>query len=403
MKDTSELNGDRLKSKILNTENQDFITRHLKTNVADLMLKKHSTISVDIKVLAEQIAAKIRCEKKLPTWFSADNIIYPNKLNIEQTSSEATATHKASILQGKKLIDLTGGFGVDCFYFSKTFEEVTHCEWNEQLSYIVKHNYQQLNRPNIKCIPENGLEYLAKHTVKYDWIYVDPSRRHEAKGKVFFLADCEPNVTTEIDKLFQYASNICIKVSPILDITQAISELKFVKEVHIVALKNEVKELLFILEKDYQGTTQFIATNLKAETKDTFSFNSETSSIPKLEMPQKFLYEPNAAILKSGGFNPVSVFYQLNKLHLHSHLYTSDNLVTFPGRRFEIINVSDFNKKILKKKFGNQKHNITTRNFPKSVEEIRKLLKIKDGGDSYLFFTTNKQHSKIVIECKKVD
>ncbi len=402
MKDTVELNGDKLNSKILNTENQEFIKQHLKTNVADLMLKKHSTITIDIKVLAEQIDAKRRCEKKLPTWFSTDNIIYPNKLNIEQTSSEATAAHKASIIQGSKMIDLTGGFGVDCFYFSKTFEEVTHCEWNEELSEIVKHNYQQLHRPNIKCIAENGIEYLSKNTDQYDWIYIDPSRRHEAKGKVFFLADCEPNVTTEIGKLFQYAPNICIKVSPILDITEAISELKFVKEVHIVALKNEVKELLFIIEKDYQGTIQFIATNLKADTQDTFSFHSKTSSIPRLEKPQNFLYEPNAAILKSGGFNPVSEFYQVNKLHLHSHLYTSNNLVAFPGRSFEIINVFDFNKKVLRKKFANQKHNITTRNFPITVDEIRKLLRIKDGGDSYLFFTTNKKQQKIVIECKKV-
>ena len=351
--------------------------------------------------LATQIEAKKRCQNKLKTWYNTPNIYYPNKLNIEQTSSETTAEYKTNLVSGKSLIDLTGGYGVDCFYFSKKINNVSHCEINPSLSEIVNHNYKQLKCNNIKTITGDGIEYLNNTVETFDWIYIDPSRRNDSKGKVFLLSDCLPNVSENIDALFSKTKNILIKTSPLLDITNGLKELGFVKEIHIVAVKNEVKELLFLLEKNYTGETSIITANIYKTRVDTFRFTKTNSKLAQYKLPEKYLYEPNAAILKSGGFNEIALQYNLNKLHQHSHLYSNEHLVDFPGRSFEIIEVITYSKKELRKRFKKQQINITTRNFPKSVAEIRKELQLKDGGTEYLFFTTNFDNKKIAILCTK--
>ncbi len=392
-----------MNNSILNTNIQEFINSNLNSDISKILFKGTSFADISTQEIVEQIEAKKKCKNKLPTWFSTDGIYYPNKLNIEQTSSEITANYKAELVSGNILIDLTAGFGVDSFYFSKQFKNVIHCEIDENLSKIVTHNYQQLKIKNINTISTDGIEYLKKSNQKFDWIYVDPSRRNDRKGKVFLLKDCLPNIPENLDTIFEYSGNILIKNSPILDITSAVNELKFVKEIHIVAIKNEVKELLFILEKNYTNDIRIKTSNIQKNAQQAFDFIQNKHVDSTYSLPKKYMYEPNAAILKSGGFHQVSSQLKVDKLHQHSHLYTSDELINFPGRRFEIEHYIPFDKKQFKKLIPTKKANITTRNFPQTVAQIRKKTGIKDGGNQYLFFTTDINNKHIVLICEKVD
>ena len=334
---------------ILNIEIQEFINSNLKTDVAKLLFKGSPFDGISVQELATQIVSKKKCEKKLPTWFLTKNIYFPPKVNIEQTSPETTANYKSTLISGKSIIDITGGFGVDCFAFSKQFKEVTHCEINTDLSTIVAHNYQQLKIKNVTTFTGNGIEFLKNTEVKFDVIYIDPSRRNDAKGKVFLLQDCLPNVPENLDFLFSKSSQILIKNSPILDIKNTINELKFVKEIHIVAVENEVKELLFLLEKDYSTSTEIKTINFTKSEQQIFDFQYNSENNSAYAEPQQFLYEPNAAILKSGGFHQIDKQFQIKKLQQHSHLYTSEKLIDFPGRKFKINQILPYDKKQLKK------------------------------------------------------
>lgn len=387
---------------ILHPDVQLYIQNNLKTDINKLIFKGSPFENTTIQELANQILAKQKSEKKLPQWFTTENIYYPEKLSIEQTSSEITAQYKSKLITGDTIIDLTGGFGVDCLAFSKEFKNVIHCEINEQLSEIVKHNYEILGVNNIKTVAQNGIDFLKQFKGNLDCIYIDPSRRHDIKGKVFLLKDCLPNVPENLDFLFTKTDSILIKNSPILDITSTINELKFVKEIHVISVNNEVKELLFYLKKEYKESIHIKTHNtLKTNTQE-FKFNFNKQSFETYSLPQIYLYEPNAAILKSGGFNEVSYQLKINKLQQHSHLYTSKELIkNFPGRTFRVNNVFPYNKKKLKKILKIEKANISIRNFPKTVAQIRSETKIKDGGDTYLFFTKNVNNELIIIDCTK--
>jgi hypothetical protein len=391
-----------LNTAILQPKVQHFIVDHLKSDITKLILKGSPFDGISIQELANQIIAKQKSEQKLKTWFSTENIYYPPKISIEQTSSEITANYKSTLLIGASIIDITGGFGVDCFFFSRQFKDVIHCEINEDLSTIVKHNYQQLNIKNIETVSGNGIEFLKNSDTTFDCIYIDPSRRNDTKGKVFLLKDCLPNVPENIDFLFTKTTQILLKNSPILDISSAITELKFVKEIHVVAIKNEVKEVLFLLEKNYEGDIQIKTINIQKEDTQRFDFKLKEAVTSIYSEPLSYLYEPNAAILKSGGFHQISKQLNLFKLHQHSHLYTSEQLIDFPGRNFKIRNVINYDKKKLKKLLTEKKANITTRNFPKTVAQIRKETGIKDGGTSYIFFTTDNKNELKSIICSKI-
>lgn len=387
---------------LLHVSVQDYISENLQTDISKILFKGETFEGVTTQQIVEQIEAKKKCKEKLPTWFHTNGIYFPNKLNIEQTSSEITAKYKSELIGGDSIIDITGGFGVDCYYFSKNFKEITHCEINESLSSIVAYNLKKLSVKNIKTIAENGIDFVINSERQYDWIYIDPSRRSDIKGKVFLLNDCQPNVPENLGSLFKKTQNILIKTSPILDLKSAINELQFVKEIHIVAVKNEVKELLFILEKNYMDSIKIKPVNIVHNQKQHFYFEFDSTVKSNYDLPKNYLYEPNAAILKSGGFHEVSLQLNISKLHQHSHLYTSDELINFPGRIFEIKNCIPFDKKQLKKLVPSGKCNITTRNFPQSVTEIRKKTKLKDGGSQYLFFTTNLNDKHIVLLCEKL-
>jgi hypothetical protein len=387
---------------ILSAEIQDFINSNINANVTGLAVQKNKFPNADSMSILKQITAKQKAKSKLPTWFNTSNIYYPSKISIEQTSSEKTAEYKSQLISGKSLIDLTGGFGVDDFYFSKKVNQVTHCEINHELSEIVKHNFEQLGTKNIDFLVGDSAKILSSLNQKFDWIYIDPSRRNDAKGKVFMLQDCLPNVPKLLDFYFEFSDNIMIKTAPILDISSGLSELKNVKAIHIVALENEVKELLWILEKNYSKTITIVTSNLTKENNEEFCFEFGNLSISNYSLPKKYLYEPNAAIMKSGGFDEVNSQYEIEKLNKHSHLYTSDILINFPGRIFEIEKSINYSKIDMKQFLENQKANITSRNFPDSVEIIRKKWKIKDGGSLYCFFTTDLNNNKIVLLCDKL-
>jgi len=389
--------------KLLNPEIQQFINANIDANIAKLALQKNPFPEVDWISILNQIEAKNKAKDKLPSWFTTKNILYPSKISVEQTSSEKTASYKSELVSGESLIDLTGGFGVDDFYFSKKIKTIAHCEINAALSTIVQHNFEQLNIKNIHCYSGDSVEILAKLNSNWDWIYIDPSRRNDAKGKVFMLKDCLPNVPENLNFLFNFSNNILIKTAPLLDITAGLSELNNVKTVHIVALENEVKELLWEIQKEYSGKTKIKTVNLTKEKRDFFEFVlGEYIGSPEYGLPEKYAYEPNSAIMKSGGFDELGSFYKLKKLHKHSHLYTNSEIINFPGRIFEIENTIKYHKTEMKNHLEGKKVNVTTRNFPETVEAIRKKWKIKEGGNQYCFFTTDENDNKIVLICKKI-
>ncbi|SCY12608.1 THUMP-like domain-containing protein [Flavobacterium caeni] len=387
---------------LLDPKVQQFIDAHVGANLTALALRKNPFPEVDWTSILNQIAAKTKAKDKLPTWFATPGIVYPSKISVEQTSSEKTARYKSGLVTGQSLIDMTGGFGVDDFYFAKRIDKVVHCEMNTELSDIVKQNLGRLGVANIDCICGDSAQILKVLGRPFDWLYIDPSRRSESKGKVFMLADCLPNVPDLLDFYFAYAPNILIKTAPLLDLSAGLRELKNVRGIHVVALEGEVKELLWLLEKGYDGPIGIETVNLVKDGAERFGFEWGQAVTPSYGSVQKYLYEPNAAVLKSGGFDQVSAQLGLEKLHPHSHLYTSDQRIGFPGRSFEVKQVIDYGKKEMKQHLEAKKANITVRNFPETVENIRKKHKIKDGGTDYCFFTTDLNNRKIVLICAKI-
>lgn len=389
---------------LLHKEVQDFIHEHLNTPVHTILLGKKKFSAVDNSEIVAQIESKRKSKDKLPTWFSTQNIYYANKLNISQTSSEVTAKYKADLVSGETLIDLTGGFGVDTYFFSKKFNTVFHVEKNIELSRISNHNFKQLRSDTITCVNHDGIQYLKSFRGKVDWIYLDPSRRDENNKRVYYLQDCEPNVIDHLELLFSKSDSILIKTGPLLDISKGLNQLKFVSEIHIVAVRNEVKEILWILKKE--GTTNLMVKtiNINKDKIDRFNFNFRESNESQAEYsePIKYLYEPNASIMKSGAFDLIGSRYGVKKLQENSHLYTSLNLKPFPGRIFNIEKVLPYKKKNLKA-LGLKQANITTRNFPDSVQAIRKKTGLKDGGSDFLFFTKNLHGKPIVIFTSKIN
>ncbi|KAA1246904.1 class I SAM-dependent methyltransferase [Aquimarina sp. RZ0] len=390
--------------KILHTTIQEYIFNTSESNIdlTRFILAGSAFDHITIQELAQQINGRIKAKNKLPIWYATKYIYYPPNLNLEQTSSAITAFYKSTLVSGEVLVDLTGGFGVDDYYFSKKITTVIHCEVNFELSTIASHNFEALAAKNIQTYTGDGLEILQDFDT-IDWIYIDPSRRNDNKGKVFFLEDCIPDVPANKELLFRKSSHILLKTSPLLDIHAGIHSLVNVKEIHIVAVDNEVKELLWVLEKGVKNDIVIHTINFTKNTSVQFSFilPEESKILPKYSLPKKYLYEPNASILKSGGFSSIAKTYEVEKLHPHSHIYTSDRIIDFPGRRFMIQQILPYKKQLLKKE-NITKANITTRNFPESVAEIRKKYKIKDGGDMYLFFTTNCNQEKVVLVCKKL-
>lgn len=387
---------------VLRPEIQEYIKANEKTDVSLLALGKNPFPTVEWREIVAQIDGRQKSKEKLPTWYATANIVYPTKLSIEQTSSEKTAAYKAKLIAGSSIIDLTGGFGVDSYFFSKRFQSVIHCEVNSELSAIAENNFESLDINNIRCIAGDSTKVLSDLSLRFDWIYLDPSRRNDLKGKIFLLKDCLPNVPEQLNFYFQFSDKILIKTSPLLDISAGMKEMKFVKKIHIVATDNEVKELIWEIEKNYILYPEIVTVNFQKETSQNFSFVLNQAVVAKLGVLKTYLYEPNRAIMKSGGFDQVSVRFNIDKLHPNSHLYTANELIDFPGRVFRIDNILPYQKKEIKKYLASKKANIAVRNFPESVHEIRKKWNISDGGELYCFFTTDVNDVKIMLLCSKI-
>lgn len=392
-----------MNNNILKTGVQNFIKNNSDTDIMAVLLKRPIFEQVTNKELAQQLESRKKCKKKLPTWYNAAKIYYPYKLNIEQTSSEISAQYKAEIISGKSLLDGTGGLGVDSYYFSQKIGSVLHCEINADLSQIADYNFKILSAHNIQTHAENGLIFLKRSVETFDWVYLDPSRRDEIKGKIFKLKDCQPDITEHLDAIFEKSSHIMLKTSPLLDLSLGISELKYVKEIHIISVKNEVKELLWIMEKGFDDEIDIRTINFLNDSSQCFDFriSEEKKAISNFNAPQSYLYEPNVSLLKSGAFRLIGERYSLNKLHTNTHLYTSENCIEFPGRRFRIEKVVPYGKKSIKK-LNIDRANITTRNFHEKVSTLRSKFKIKDGGSRYLFFCQTFGEKLIVIICTTV-
>lgn len=384
---------------------QEFINLNLNTDILSVLLKKSVFRGISSRELAQQIEAKNKCVIKLPLWFTTPLIYYPDKLNIEQASSEITAAYKAVLVQGQSLLDLTGGVGVDSYFFGKHVDQITLCESNTELAEITAHNYKILGANNLVIHASDGIAFLETCGRRFDWIYLDPSRRNEANQKVYMLEACVPDVTAHLDLLFKHADNILIKSSPLLDLTMGLKELRHVREIHVVAVNNEVKELLWVINGNFSGEVCVHTIDLNKSRNDAFHFSpaEEKGAVSTFALPSAshYLYEPNAALLKSGAFKLIGQRFSLHKLQEHSHLFTSDKLIPFPGRVLRVRGVVPFNRRAMAR-FQHTKANVTTRNFPENVAVIRKKYKIADGGTAYLFFTKGPDEQLIVICCEKV-
>lgn len=381
-------------SDLLSSDVQAFIHQHENDDIKQLVLKHKTIHGVASGVIADQLNGRRKSKEKLPTYYQSKDIVYPPVVNMEQCSSEQTAKHKATIVQQhadikeKSLVDLTGGFGVDSFFFSSIFRKVHSVESNENLLQLSKHNHQQLGANNIEHHHTTAEEFIGSPNSVFDFAYIDPSRRAAGNQKVYSLADCEPNIVQLQSDVFKKAEGLLIKASPLFDIQQGLKELQFVKAVFVVSVHNECKEVLFLCQKNFSGEPQIIAINLLPNNivhSFTFQFSTEQLADVSYSETLTYLYEPNASILKAGAFKTLATAFKVSKLHPSTHLYTSDQLIdNFPGRVFKVEAFVKADPKMLKTLFPEGKANITTRNYPMSVDELRKKTGLKDGGDKFL-------------------
>ena len=381
---------------------KQFIRENLNADVPTLALKK-APAGTDFSLALKQIAARQLLQKKVPEWAENEDLLFPAHLPIEQCSSEATAKYKASLLNGQTFADLTGGLGIDAYYISQHFQQADYVERQTELCDLARHNFAVLNA-DIKVWNETAEDYL-KHCEPKDCIFIDPARRDEHGRKTVSISDCTPDVAALQDLLLQKAKRVIIKLSPMLDISKALEELCHVKEVHVVAVASECKELDVVLERDYQGEVRFICVNLTTNQPElSFTQEEERRCQSKLaDGVLQYLYEPNPAVMKAGCFRLLTERFGVLKLHKNSNLFTSEQLVfDFPGRVFEVEGWAPYNKKVKQVLLQDvNKASIAVRNFPLSVAELRKIMKMGDGDETYLFATTLKGENKVVIRTKK--
>lgn len=383
---------------ILSPEVQNYIFSHVNADVHRLAMSKSPFSDVSGQELAAQIAARKRSEKKLPTWFEKTRIYYPPLISIEQSSSEVTAAYKATLIKGNQVVDLTGGLGVDSYYFAQFVKSVIHCEINPELSAIAAHNAEVLGANNITFLATDGIAYLKTIEANPCTIYVDPARRSQT-GKVFLLKDCTPNVVDNLDELLSKAVRIIVKTSPLLDISAGIKELKHVSEVQVISTRNECKELLFIIDKDYRGPITITSVALNATIKKLSFLDSDESGAELVqERLGEYLYEPDVALLKSGKFNAIASKFGLQKLDIQSQLYTADVFrQDFPGRIFQITDSGSItNLKKQKELTGN----VIVRNYPDKPERLIKRFKIKPAKEEFLIFTKVYNRGYILLKAQ---
>ena len=436
----------------MNQATQDFIRQHQDDDVRQLAFLGSKYPEVDMPFALDQIRGRKMARVKLPRWASLEGIIYPPHISMEQCSSESTALYKAELaarllglpasssgIEMKaeneiEFVDLTGGFGVDFSYIAAQLGvKSMYVERQAHLCEAAKENFERLGLKNAIVKNGDGIEVLHSFLPKKDdaasaddslgitydqprsllktklglkLIFIDPARRDDAGNKVVSLKDCTPDVTVLQEEMLSKADYVIIKLSPMLDWHRAISELSHVREVHIISVNNECKELLLVLSARNMGENLRIYCINDAQSFVCDELDMESSSVkiaPSTLEEMQYLYEPNASLMKAGCFGVLSGRYDASMLSKNSHLFVSQAPIeAFPGRSFRIIAVSSFNKKELKRHLsGITKANIATRNFPLSVAELRKRLKLKDGGETYIFATTLSDESHVLVITEK--
>lgn len=399
---------------LINEKTWDFIRQHANDDVRKLALQGAKDAEVDLQMALQQIAGRQTARRKLPSWASVDGVVYPPHLNMEQCSSEQTARYKENLAlkpspkgEGSVFVDLTGGFGVDFYWLSQGFQHRCYVEQNEQLCAISSHNFELLGLECSVCCSDTATHLTTMPHV--DLVYMDPARRNEHGGRAYSIGDCSPNVLELLPLLLEKANRVMLKLSPMLDWRKAVEDLKYVSEVHIVSVDNECKELLLILDKECSGDLHVVCVNLSKDGEQSFTFSpspflSSSSSSLLTSSPSHFLYEPNASIMKAGRFDEVEQRFPVRQIASNSHLFLSDiEIDEFPGRRFQVLAISSMNKQELRTALKEvEQANISVRNFPLRVDQLRKKLKLKDGGDVYIFATTMADGEHRLLICRKI-
>lgn len=381
----------------------NFIHEHENDNTASLLLKLHKHPGLPLKFIAGQIESRKKAKSKLPEWHAGREIIFPPRQNLEQASSQITAQFKARFISGTRLADLAGGTGVDTFYLAKKFKHAVSVEPDKYLSAVSRHNFGVLDAPHIEVLNMSAEEFLDKNNTHFDWIYADPSRRNNAGSKVTAFEESAPDILTLKSTILSYTEHLLIKASPMLDIKKAIKQLENCFKVQILAVANEVKELLFYVGPDAADDPVIEAYNLAGkEEVFRFRYSGERDAEAEYALPKTYLYKPNAALMKAGPYKLLASAFGLEKIHPGTHLYTSDRLADdFPGRIYRIKEMFKPSKKEVKKHSNGGKINVIARNFPEGANALKKVHRLADGGDRYLIFTTIAGNAHKVLLCER--
>jgi hypothetical protein len=376
-----------------------YLLEHEHDDPIKILLSKKSIHGYPAEFIANQLDCRKRAKEKLPSWYANPEIVYPPKQNLEQCSSETSAKIKSDFVYAFKsnetLIDLTGGFGVDSFFFSNIFKKVIHVEPAETLCQLAKENHERLGARNIEYVNQSAEKFLNDSPGRGDWIYIDPSRKSEGK-KLVRLTDCSPDVTQLLPSMWAKSSRILVKTAPLLDIKEGLKQLPNTANVLVVSIHNDCKEVLFHLQEDFHDEPEIHCINIQSSTPESFvfRFGDELEIRSALGDPQKFIYEPNASILKAGAFKKIGQAFGLSKLAVNTHLYTSkEKIEQFPGRVFKILGDISAQAQLLPE----AKVNIISRNHPLSPDEIKKKYKLKDGGDRYVLALSGEKKKYLLV------
>lgn len=380
---------------------QKFIEDNKNKPLHEVAMKISELDEESREFVLNQINGIQKTSSKLTEWHTNKSIIYPDKQAVEQSSSQAAAEYKASLLKGSCVADISGGMGVDAYYFYKSFnfKKVIYSEPNIKRLTTAIFNFANLKAAYIHTYQATAEEFLELNQEEVDLIYVDPDRRVKTKGRSIKIEDCEPNMLLIQEKIYSRSPRMMIKYSPMLDISQSVLALKGIYEVHVLSIDNECKELLFIGESEYKGRAKIKCVNLQNSIMELFEFYLEDEQELSLEYAElkTYLYEPNASIMKAGAFKSLAKNYQLGKLAANSHLYSSDSLLSiFPGRIFKII------KQLSSKELKGLQANVISRNHPLKPDEIQKKYKIKNGGDDFIIASSLKDGKKVFLKAKRL-
>lgn len=401
---------------IINGPTLQYISTHASSDVSHLALHPSKDPQVDMAAALQQIAGRQKAKEKLPEWYATEGILYPKKVSMEQCSSSQTAGYKASLVNGNSFADFSGGFGVDTAAFAKKFGKGYYVEPQQDLCDLFQHNCNILDINNVDIINGTMEDNLAS-IGNVDMIYLDPSRRDTHGRRVVSLADCTPNLPEWKSALLERCNTLMVKMSPMIDIYQTLRVLPETHAVHVVAVEGECKEVLFLMSRrdakfcisttDSNATdTTIVAVDINKNltTRVQSTLETERTTLPRIASELGlYLYEPNAAVMKAGLFNALSQQFRIAKLAKNTNLFTADELhEDFPGRVFRIEAVHDFHpRKTVKELSQLSGASIAVRNFPLTAEELRKVLKIKDGNACYLFGCTLSDGRKVILQTKK--